>query len=61
MPEFRAPFAVAMSHSMLLPAFVALFGVVSALFLVGFRRRQKPAPAPTAVSGRRRDSADPIT
>ena len=60
MPEFRAPFAAAMSHSMLLPAFVALSGVVSALFLVGFRRRQKTAPAPTA-SGRRRESVDPIT
>jgi hypothetical protein len=50
-----------MSHSMLLPAFVALLGVVSALFLVGFQRRQKTAPAPTAVSGHRREPVDPIT
>ncbi|EUA13032.1 H+ antiporter-2 family protein [Mycobacterium kansasii 732] len=36
LPEFvRAPFSAAMSQSMLLPAFVALFGIVAALFLVG--------------------------
>jgi MFS family permease len=36
MPEFlHVPFADAMSQSMLLPAFVALFGVGAALFLVG--------------------------
>jgi EmrB/QacA subfamily drug resistance transporter len=33
----HAPFSRAMSQSMLLPAFVALFGVVAALFLVGAR------------------------
>lgn len=37
LPEFlREPFAAAMSQSMLLPAFVALFGVAAALFMVGF-------------------------
>ncbi len=37
LPEFlREPFAAAMSQSMLLPAFIALFGVVAALFMVGF-------------------------
>lgn len=37
LPEFvREPFAAAMSQSMLLPAFVALFGIVAALFLVDF-------------------------
>ncbi|MCH9736629.1 MAG: MFS transporter [Actinomycetia bacterium] len=37
LPAFlRGPFAAAMSQSMLLPAFVALFGVVAALFLLGF-------------------------
>ncbi|WP_374024953.1 MFS transporter [Mycobacterium sp. HNNTM2301] len=37
LPEFlRAPFAAAMSQSVLLPAFIALFGIVAALFLVGF-------------------------
>ncbi|UMB72157.1 MFS transporter [Mycobacterium paraterrae] len=36
MPPFlRVPFADAMSQSMLLPAFVALFGIVAAVFLVG--------------------------
>jgi EmrB/QacA subfamily drug resistance transporter len=40
LPEFlRVPFADAMSQSMLLPAFVALFGVGAALFLVGFTAR----------------------
>jgi EmrB/QacA subfamily drug resistance transporter len=35
MPGFlREPFAAAMSQSILLPAFVALFGVIAALFLV---------------------------
>lgn len=37
LPDFlHEPFAAAMSQSMLLPAFVALFGVVAALFLLGF-------------------------
>ncbi|HEY1843074.1 MAG TPA: MFS transporter [Mycobacterium sp.] len=36
MPAFlREPFAAAMSQSMLLPAFIALFGVGAALFLIG--------------------------
>jgi EmrB/QacA subfamily drug resistance transporter len=33
------PFAAAMSQTLLLPAFVALFGVVAALFLLGFGDR----------------------
>ncbi len=38
LPEFlREPFSAAMSQSMLLPAFIALFGIVAALFLGGFR------------------------
>jgi EmrB/QacA subfamily drug resistance transporter len=50
LPEFlHAPFAAAMSQAMLLPAFVALFGVVAALFLLGFvRTRATPPPAPGA-------------
>ncbi|MGD1279857.1 MFS transporter [Mycobacterium seoulense] len=44
LPEFlRDPFAAAMSQSVLLPAFIALFGIVAALFLVGF--------APSATAG----------
>lgn len=36
LPAFmRAPFSAAMSQSMLLPAFIALFGIVASLFLVG--------------------------
>ena len=39
LPEFlREPFAAALSQSMLLPAFVALFGVVAAIFMVGMVR-----------------------
>ncbi|BBY34786.1 MFS transporter [Mycolicibacter minnesotensis] len=39
-PEFlHEPFAMAMSEATLLPAFVALFGVVAALFMVGFSAR----------------------
>ena len=37
MPEFlREPFSAAMSQSMLLPGFIALFGVAAALFMIGF-------------------------
>jgi EmrB/QacA subfamily drug resistance transporter len=37
LPEFlREPFSAAMSQSMLLPAFIVLFGIIAALFLVGF-------------------------
>ena len=37
MPDFlREPFSAAMSQSMLLPAFIALFGVAAALFMIGF-------------------------
>ncbi|BBZ51542.1 DHA2 family efflux MFS transporter permease subunit [Mycobacterium heidelbergense] len=44
LPGFlRDPFAAAMSQSVLLPAFVALFGIIAALFLVGF--------APSAPGG----------
>ena len=45
MPEFlHVPFADAMSQSMLLPAFVALFGVAAALFLVGSASTADDAP-----------------
>nr|WP_236055165.1 MFS transporter [Mycobacterium sp. SM1] len=47
LPEFlRQPFAAAMSQSILLPAFVALFGIAAALFMVGFT-----APAATRRFG----------
>ncbi|EUA73398.1 drug transporter domain protein [Mycobacterium xenopi 4042] len=37
LPAFlREPFAAAMSQSLLLPAFISLFGVAAALFMVGF-------------------------
>jgi EmrB/QacA subfamily drug resistance transporter len=50
LPEFvREPFAAAMSQSLLLPSFIALFGIVAALFLVGF--------APSTLTGKRRWAA----
>ena len=53
LPEFvREPFSAAMSQSMLLPAFIALFGIVAALFLVG--------AAGLADAGRRRSDADDL-
>lgn len=46
LPEFlHAPFASAMSQAMLLPAFAALFGVIAALFLLGFAGSPAQAPA----------------
>lgn len=46
-PFLQAPFAHAMSQSMLLPAFAALFGVIAAIFMVGGR---KPVRQPDAGS-----------
>jgi EmrB/QacA subfamily drug resistance transporter len=46
LPEFvRGPFSAAMSQSVLLPAFIGLFGIIAALFLVGF--------APSAMARKR--------
>ncbi|MDT5012196.1 MAG: hypothetical protein QOH57_3813 [Mycobacterium sp.] len=48
LPGFlHEPFSTAMSISMLLPAFVALFGIVAAIFLVGM----KSAPSAGEVAG----------
>ena len=45
LPAFlHEPFATALSQSMLLPAFVALFGIVGALFLMGGLPRRIPGP-----------------
>lgn len=50
LPEFlREPFSAAMSQAMLLPAFVALFGVTGALFMIGFT----PSTDTGRASGRR--------
>jgi len=38
------PFSAAMSQAMLLPAFIALFGVVAALFLLGFGNKAPADP-----------------
>ena len=46
LPGFlHEPFSAALSQSMLLPAFVSLFGVLAALFLVGFGSSSAPKPA----------------
>ncbi|KLO45190.1 MFS transporter [Mycobacterium nebraskense] len=53
LPEFlRDPFAAAMSQSVLLPAFIALFGIVAALFLVGF--------APSGMAGGLPEAGDVV-
>ena len=53
-PAFRhAPFAAAMSQSILLPAFVALFGVVAAIFLVGAFPRRHAAGQSNSTAGLR--------
>ena len=57
LPEFlREPFSVALSQSVLLPAFVALFGVIAALFMVGMVRpviaRRVPARAGVGAAPR---------
>lgn len=47
LPEFlRAPFADALGQSLLLPAFIALFGVIAALFLRGSGEDAPFSPAP---------------
>ena len=55
-PAFlHEPIATAMSQSMLLPAFVALLGVVVAIFLVGTPAKSEPDLSQTEPrdSGRR--------
>ncbi|UBV23219.1 MULTISPECIES: MFS transporter [Mycolicibacterium] len=59
LPEFlHAPFSAAMSQSMLLPAFIALFGVVAALFLLGFDAEPTFAPNPEPYLDPRDDDDD---
>jgi EmrB/QacA subfamily drug resistance transporter len=53
LPEFvREPFSAAMSQSVLLPALIALFGIVAGLFLVGF------TPSAMTREGKAGDLAD---
>jgi len=44
-PFLREPFSAAMSQSVLLPAFVGLFGIIAAIFLLGFTPRSAGDPA----------------
>jgi hypothetical protein len=54
LPAFlQEPFSVAMSQTLLLPAFFALFGVGAALFFLGFGN-----PRPTVFNDGRFDDAD---
>ncbi len=56
LPAFlHAPFAAALSQSLLLPAFVALLGVVAALFLRGFGDGS-PADRASTATGRLQDA-----
>lgn len=49
LPAFlHVPFAAAMSQAMLLPAFIALFGVVAAIFMRGFASARR---APVGATG----------
>ena len=49
-PFLHAPFAAALAQSMLLPAFVALFGVIAAIFMVGGSVEQdRPVEVPVGV------------
>ncbi|WP_197381952.1 MFS transporter [Mycolicibacterium mengxianglii] len=51
LPGFlHAPFAAALSQSLLLPAFVALFGVIAALFLLDFASSARSAMTRAAVA-----------
>jgi EmrB/QacA subfamily drug resistance transporter len=52
LPDFvREPFSAAMSQSVLLPAFVALFGIVAAIFLVGFGNSASGGDGPAGADG----------
>ena len=51
-PFLDEPFAGAMSQSILLPAFVALFGVMAAIFLVGGHEQRNPGPAAAEIADR---------
>ncbi len=54
LPSFlHEPFAAALSQSTLLPAFVALFGIIAALFMLG--------GAPRRIAGPSRSGADEVT
>ena len=57
LPDFlREPFSVALSQSMLLPAFVCLLGVVAALFMVGSTKSAGAKPAPVRPDPREDDT-----
>jgi Major Facilitator Superfamily len=61
LPSFlHEPFAAAMSQSLLLPAFIALFGVVAAMFLLGFGNADAPDVARAEAVDEYWDSDDDV-
>ncbi len=61
LPGFlHEPFAAAMSQSLLLSAFIALFGVVAAMFLLGFANPAAPEPRPAEEADEYTDDGDDI-
>ena len=59
LPAFlQAPFAAAMSQAMLLPAFIALFGVVAAILLLGFGDPGDPGDRNPGTADGDQDSDD---
>ena len=61
--QLHEPFALAMSESTLLPAFVALFGVITAIFMVGYGTGDAPGQRralDVGRAGRDRAAADRI-
>lgn len=60
LPEFlHAPFSAALSQAMLLPSFIALFGVVAAMFLLGALRSARE-PEPRLDGSERRTEVLPV-
>src|SRR6202012_5928974 len=54
----REPFSFAMSQSVLLPAFVALFGIIAAIFVVGYLPAGRPPGRPTRRKKKGKCAAD---
>jgi EmrB/QacA subfamily drug resistance transporter len=60
-PFLLEPFAAALSQSLLLPAFIGLFGVIAALFLLGSVRRPAAARATAAAMNARTEVIPAVT
>jgi EmrB/QacA subfamily drug resistance transporter len=60
-PFLLEPFAAALSQSLLLPAFIGLFGVIAALFLLGSVRRPAAARATASAMNARTEVIPAVT